>query len=230
MNGLRIRTALAGAAALIAAAAAAWGGAAGAKLYYNGKVASGDVIVKDGVAYVPIRDVAAALAMTVQTRDDGYALVRPGGGTQIEGLNGKIGDDLFNGSFRFKVVEVVRGDHYTRRFSHGDDVIAPNGEEIVAVVIRVKNGTPKTQGVMVFGEPTALTDEDEHGYEPSTGGWADGPGRNVDVLPGAAIDLALTFHVPRSAKLKDLLYTPSALPGKPGPAFRVSLKPPAASP
>lgn len=223
MNRLGVRIAFVAAALLAAAAALGWSRLAGSRLYLNGKVASTEVIMHNGVAYVPVKDVAAALSMTVQARGDGYALVHAGGGTQIEGVNGKIGDDLFNGTYRLKVLKVVRGDSYKRQFSHGDDIIPPggSGDDVVAVVIRLKNGTQKTKGVMVLGNPADITDEDSHAYEQW---YNDSPARNVDLLPGAAVDLALTYHVPKNAVLKDLVYTVDALPHT--PAFRVSLKQP----
>jgi hypothetical protein len=230
MNKRVVRMALVTTAALAATAALGWARWAGAKLYYNGKVASSDVITRGGVAYVPIRDIAAALSMTVQTRDDGYVLMKAGGANQLEGLNGKVGDDLFNGVFRLKVNRVIRGSRYQRQFSKGDDLTAPEGEDIMAVVVRVKNGTQKTQMVdLMPGANTALTDENEHSFGPYSGGYMDIPERAPTLVPGAATDFALTFHVPKSAVLKDLIFSPRSLMLNGGPDFRVSLKEPADS-
>src|SRR5262245_15643874 len=103
------------------------------RLYVNGKIASSNVITQNGVAYVPIKDVAAALNLTAEKRPDGYALVHAGGANQVEGLQGKVGDELFNGLYRLKVVRVVRAEKYDRKFSKGDAVTAPDGKEVVAV-------------------------------------------------------------------------------------------------
>lgn len=192
------------------------------KLYLSGKVASSNVIMQNGAAYVPIKDVAAALDMTIEKRPDGFALTRSGGANQAEGMQGKVGDDLFNGQVRLKVSEVFRGSSYKRRFSKGDDIVAPDGQDIVAVVMRFKNGTMKSQFPNVTGkQPTGLTDENEHAFEPRS--FPDGTGRNVELLPGAATDFALIFTVPKGAALKDLVYTVDCGILKPS-TFRVSLK------
>lgn len=225
MKGIGVRVAVAAALAVAATAALGWARWAGSKLYYDGKVVSTKVIVHDGEAYAPVRDIAAALSLAVQARGDGYALVHPGGGMQVEGMTGKIGDDLFNGMLRLKVIQVIRGDHYKRRFSQGDELVAKDGDDIVAVVIRLKNGTQKSLGLNVLGNPSALTDEDAHSYEPFSGGYADNPGIH-ELLPGAAVDFALTFQAPKSAVLKDLVYTADTLPIKRGQVFRISLKEP----
>jgi hypothetical protein len=216
---------LACAAGLLACAAAlGWAAGAETRLYVNGKVASTDVIMRDGRAYVPVKDVAAALGLVVVNKSDGFALTAAGGAGQVRGLNGKVGDDMFNGSFRFKVVRVVRGDSYKRQFSTGSDIPAPAGEEIVAIVIRLKNGTSKTQYPMVAGTGvTALTDEDQHSVAPYDTGYLDSPGRNVTMLPGAAIDFALAFHMQKNAKLKDLVYQVDSGNVTPNPPFRVSV-------
>src|SRR2546423_1385136 len=92
------------------------------KLYLNGKIASTDILMHNGVAYVPIRDVAAALSMNLQKRPDGYAIGASGGANQVGGINGRVGDDLFNGEVRLKVIDVVRSSAYKRRFSRGEDI------------------------------------------------------------------------------------------------------------
>ena len=223
MNTTRVCSVLA--VALMATAAFGWTFSSGSKLYYNGKVASTDVIVRDGVAYVPLHDVAAALSLTVQKREDGYTLIKAGGASQIEGLNGKIGDDLFNGYFRVKVLRVVRGEHYQRQFSKGDDLAAESGKEIVAVILRVKNGMKVAKGVdLMPSGSTALTDEDEHSYGPFTGGYLDIPERAPTLVPGAATEYALTFAVPKKAVLKDLIFSPTGLVFGAGPDLRISLK------
>src|SRR5262249_2492007 len=115
------------------------------------------------------------LDMTIEKRPDGYALVHAGGANQIEGLNGKIGDDLFNGRYRFKVVKMLRGSKYTKQFSGGHEMLdATAGKEFVALICRLKNGTKETQTIdLMPGKNTALTDEDEHSFSPIDGLWMD---------------------------------------------------------
>jgi hypothetical protein len=203
---------------------AAWAWRGEMRLYLNGKVVSTNVLVNNGVAYVPIKDVAAALDMTAEKRSDGYALSKSGGATQVEGMQGKVGDDLFNGMYRLKVTRVTRQAAYTRQYSKGDAITAPDGKEVVAIFIRLKNGTKKAQTIdLVFpGSNTAVTDTDEHSFGPITGLACDTPSRAADLLPGAAVDTVLIFWVPKGAVLKDLVFEVGVYAH--GPAFRVSLK------
>lgn len=210
--------------ALGAAMEPAWARVAEQKLYLNGKVASTNIIVQNGVAYVPIKDIAAALDMSAEKRADGYALVKAGGANQVEGVQGKIGDELFNGLYRVKVVKVTRQESYTRQFSKGDAVTAPNGQEVVAVVLKLKNGTKQSQLIdLVYpGSNTGLTDSNGQSYGPVTGLASDTPSRAATLLPGAAVDSALVFFVPKGIAFKDLVFQMGNNPS--GPAFRISLK------
>jgi len=224
MNGLKLRSGLVIAAVVCASAALGWARLAEQKLYINGKVASAGVIVSNGIAYVPVKDVALALEMTAEKRPDGYALVRAGGANQVQGLTGKIGDDLFNGMYRVKVIRVIRKDRYERQFAKGDPVSAPDGKEVVAVVMRLKNGTKEARLIdLVYpGSNTGLTDGDEHSYGPITGLASDTPERAANLLPGAAVDTALVFFVPKGVVLMALVFEVGVAVH--GPAFRVSLK------
>jgi hypothetical protein len=196
----------------------------GQKLYVNGQVASKDVIVKGGVAYVPIKDVAAALHMTAAKRSDGYAIAAAGGANQVAGMTGKVGDELFNGKYRFKVVRVVRGPRYTKQFTGDSAVVdAGPGSQIVAVVCRLKNGLKQTKLIAVLGgSKTALADTMGHSYGPDSGVMNDFASRGVNLLPGAAVDFALVFKVAADADPKDLVYEVADFPAS--PPFRVSLK------
>ena len=141
MKSIRSRTALTAAVLVVASAAICLALVSGQKLYINGQAVSKDVIVKGGVAYVPVNDIAKPLAMTASKRPDGYAMSKPGGANQVQGMAGKIGDDLFNGSYRFKVSGVSRGAKYTTRFTGQPTTIeAPAGSEFVAITCRLKSG------------------------------------------------------------------------------------------
>lgn len=190
------------------ALAAAYLGQA-SKLFVDGKVASTGLIERNGMAYVPLKDVAAALKMSVKKTARGYELTTGGGGEMVQGVNGNVGDTLFNGYARFQVVKVIRGKKYINQFS-GDkqEVTAyPESNDLVIIVCRIKNGTKETQTCgLPSGQMTALTDTDEHSFGPRTGLSIDCPSRGQTLLPGAAVDFALTFDVPEEAKLKDLVY------------------------
>jgi hypothetical protein len=192
----------------------------------EGKFATDDVLTKGGKTYVPLSDVAKALGLTVQKTANGYDLVRAGGANQIEGVNGKTGDELFNGNYRFKVVKVIRTSSYKPLFSGGTEITpVQDADEIVAVVCRIKNGRKQANMVnIVGGDNTALTDQDGHSYAPYNGASIDMTERAPKLLPGAAFDFALTFEVPKSEKLKDLVFGVNDFTNKPGPDFRVSLQ------
>ena len=79
------------------------------KLYLNGAIASTNLLTKNGIVYAPINDVARALGMTAVKRADGWEIRKAGGANPIVGIQGMVGDTLFEGNFQFKVVEVFRG-------------------------------------------------------------------------------------------------------------------------
>lgn len=201
----------------------------GSALFVNGNLASNSVIERNGVAYVPIKDVAKALKLNVQKTAKGYELSDAGGANQIEGINGKVGDMLWNGFVRFKVVKVIRGKEYTNQFSGDQQKVTPfpEGNDLVVVVCHVVNGTKeKVTCLLPAGDDTGLTDTDAHSYGPRTGLSIDCPSRGQDLLPGAAVDFALTFDVPASATLKDLVYQVNIMVvGADKKKFRVSLQP-----
>jgi hypothetical protein len=200
-------------------------------LYIGGNLASSNVIQRNGVSYVPIKDVASALKLTLAQTGRGIELTSAGGANQVSGVSGKIGDTLFNGFARFQVVKVVRGKEYTNQFSGDSQKVTPTVEadDLVVVVIHAKNAINDSITFMLpGGSDTALTDTDGHSYQFRSGMSMDIPSRGVSALPGAAVDFALTFDVPSSAKLGDLVYQLSlagfGTNGSEKKKFRVSLQ------
>src|SRR3954470_22446907 len=102
---------LAGVALTLGVTAAAFA-QAGRSLILNGAVVSRDVRLIGGRPFVPVADVAQALGQTVVTRAGGYEITAAGGANQIRGLQGKIGDTLFDGKWRFQVLAVEPIDSY----------------------------------------------------------------------------------------------------------------------
>lgn len=199
-----------------------------AKLYLNGNVASNGVIERNGIAYVPIKDVAAALKLNLKKTGRGYELTDAGGANAIGGISGKVGDVLWNGFGRFQVIEVVRTQKYTNRYSGDNQEVTPFPEnyDLVIVVCRIKNGMKETVTCgLPSGINTALTDMNERSFGPRTGLSIDCPSRGQNLLPGAAVDFALTFDVPKDAVLKDLVYELQffGVPGVQEKKFRVKL-------
>lgn len=198
----------------------------GSNLYINGALASKGVIERNGVTYVPVKDFAAALKLSVQKTARGYELVDAGGANQVEGLTGKIGDVLWNGFARFTVLKVTRAKSYTYEFSPNKTEVRPSGpgKDLVVVQVRIKNGLKSTVLCSLRGgADTALADTGGHSYEP----WGiDAESNGPNLLPGAAVDFVLVFDVPESAQAKDLVYQLtfySSTPGADKKRFRVSL-------
>jgi hypothetical protein len=177
------------------------------RMTLNGQTVSTNVIERDGVAYVPIKDVAAALKMNISKTSSSYDLSPTGGANQINGLNGKVGDVLFNGYARFQVVSVSHEATHTNLFTSGHENISPSpGNEFVIVVCRIKNGTNDTVTCLLPGaQETALTDSNGRSYGMKTGD-IDVPTNGVHLLPGAAADFAITFDVPTGLTIQDLVY------------------------
>lgn len=219
----RVRIAGAVLALAVAVVAVCWA-AGGSKLYMNSKVASTSVRLIDGRAYAPLADVAKALGATIQARDDGYEIIMPGGANQVNGVaQGKIGDELFTGEWRFQVVSVEEaGTEYVERYYQQKRTIKPQGPDQTLLVIncRLKNGTNKTRNPLlterILGN-TALADTEEHSYPPldvdarqesdKTQSYA-----GAAVLPGAAVDFALVFSVPKETAPKALVFSVMVYP------------------
>jgi len=214
---------------LAAVAATAWVRQS-SNLYISGELASSNVFLHNGVACVPIKDVAAALKLTLQKTGRGLELSDAGGATQATGISGKVGDVLWNGYVRFQIIKVVRGKQYTNQFSGDNQKVTPDrdADDLVVAVCRVKNGLKNDVTLEYPGGETALTDTDGHSYSPRLGMSADISSRGVGLLPGAASDFALTFEVPSSATIDDLVYqvslAGSGTNGSEKKKFRVSVK------
>jgi hypothetical protein len=242
MNGaVRKRAILCGAVALGVPMAAL--AQAGAKLIINGKVASTNVRMINGQAYVPLADLARATGQTVVKRSDGYEIVAAGGANQVEGLRGKVGDVLFDGKWRFRVLEVQTGVRsYAMRRDGGVDYgatrdrvsveaggktfVARPGFEFVIVNARVTNGqkTPESFGSS-YGANTALADSQGSSYRPV--GWDQEGGQFATkrLLPGAGQDLTAIFLVPEKTVLKDLVFTLTNVSDRNPRDVRVTLQP-----
>lgn len=197
------------------------------KLFVEGKLASTDVVIKNGQAYGRLGDIAKAMGMVVVKRAEGFELKRAGGANPIEGITGKIGDTLFDGNFQFKVLEVVRAQTYQKRFDGGGGTVEPlsPSDDVLAVICRVKNGMKKTVTLLFpGGQNTTVTDMEEHSFGPFTGLAVDLRARGENMVPGSAVDFALTFSIPKSAVLKDLLWQIDLPENVKKTTFRVSLK------
>jgi hypothetical protein len=188
------------------------------KLSINGAAVSTNARVIGGKTYVPIDDVAKALKMKATILGKTITLKPAGGTFQVANkLQGDQGEELFSGKWGFKVVAVERGQlftaQYTNQFNREATYEAKNGEEIVTVKCRLKNGT-KTKENFAFatrdyGMNTSLTDQDAGSYQPNGYDvFADEPAPlGKAALPGASIPFNIVFRVPKDTKIKDLVFS-----------------------
>ena len=203
--------------------------AAQTTLVINGQVASRDVRTLGGSAYVKISDVAKALGLVVIKRPGGYELVKPGGANQVQGVvQGKVGDTLFDGRWRFRVISVAMPDSYTMKTpgvepsSYPADTIDYNrttqvvrakpGYKLIVVQCRMANGQKTTQTFWlrpVTGRSinTALADTEGGAHTPVGFDLEGAPIQSAPLLPGAKLDFSLLFSVPEATELKDLVFT-----------------------
>ena len=197
------------------------------KLVYNGKMASSDVRVIDGNAYVKLGDLAKALGMVVvKLPGGGYELTKPGGANQVQGVTqGKIGDVLFDGRWRFQVLSLHTPESYTMKvpsvspsshprdiieFSESTRILRPKpGYKLVVVQCRMSNGQKTSQTFWIAQRDvnTALADMQGESHAPVGYDLEGAPIQSKMLLPGAATSFALLFSVPVGVQVKDLVFT-----------------------
>jgi hypothetical protein len=214
----------------------------GVRLILNGKVASTNVRVINGRPYVPLADIARATGQVLVKKGSGYEIIAAGGANQVEGLRGKVGDTLFDGKWRLKVIDVQQGvPSYTMRRAGGIDpgqvggkveydangkaFRAQDGYEFVIVNARVTNGQKSTQAFgSYYGEHTALADTQGSSYRPI--GWDQEGGMftTKQLLPGAGQDVTAIFLVPEGTMLKDLVFTLTNISDREPHDVRVTLQ------
>lgn len=206
------------------AALPAW---AGGKLVMNGKVVSNDVRTVNGSAYVKLADVAKALGMVVVRRGDGYEIKRPGGAQQVGVMQGKVGDVLFDGKWRFQVREVKAVDSYTIKaptvepLTGAWDLISWDratqvmrskpGYKLILFQCRVTNGQKEKKTLWTAPNDekihTALADMEGGAHVPAAYDYPGAAIQTKPLLPGQVLNFALLFSVPQDTRLKDLIFT-----------------------
>lgn len=215
---------------------------AGETLVMNGKTASSDVRKIGGALYVKVADVARALGMMVVKRPDGrYEITKTGGANQVQGITqGKVGDVLFDGFWRFQVLSVSTPQSYTMKYSedannlHYDRdahaVSSNNAQyEMVVVQCRMINAQKTAQTFWIAPLPgersinNALTDTDGGSYPPDAFDLEGTTSQSKRLLPGAGTNFAMLFRVPAGAHVKDLIFTLQNNDSSAGHDVRVSL-------
>ncbi len=187
------------------------------KLTINGHSVSTSARQIGGQTFVPINDVARALNMKATVKGTDIVLTAAGGAQQAGKLAGNTGEDLTSGLYGFKVVSTTRtlkyDLKYPSQYQSADTLEATAGQELVIVNCRLKNTTPtKQEFAFSTGEwayNTSLTDLDEQSYQPMKFDVLADEGAPLGryVLPGASLNFAIVFAVPKDTKLKDVVFS-----------------------
>ena len=193
-------------------------------LTVNGTTVSADVRSIAGTSYVRLSDIAKALGMVVVKTGAGYTLTKAGGAGQIEGVTqGKIGDTLFDGKWRFAVESMETADSYTIKtgaepydsssltnYNSATRVITPRtGNTLIVLHCRVANGQKTTETLWIaHGDTnTALADATGESHPPVLYDMDGAPIQSKSVAPGSKVSFPLIFSVPQGTEPKDLIFT-----------------------
>ncbi len=143
------------------------------------------------------------------------ATATPGGANQVSAVSGKLGQDLWNGVLRFKLVEL-------RDATAADNAgsLAGQNQKVMVVTAIIKNGTAGTWGNLVS---YTLADKDEvsvdipmHLFTPPS----------LTIQQGAAARQTAMFPIDKNFVPVKLIFTCTSCGAK-FKAFRVTIPPPA---
>lgn len=210
-------------------------------LVINETLASERLTRVGNTVVVPIADVAKALGLSVVKTKTGYALVKDGGANQVAGLNGKLGETLFDGKWRFTVKKLEEVRSYTLQTRAATDygVINPvalikgttyepkPGYTLFVAQCEAKNGQ-RTPQQLWWSQPdvrTALATDGGESYPPILTDIASEAFQSKPILPGAKLEYNLVFCVPTGLRLSDLIVTLRTLADK-GSDLRIQINDP----
>ena len=202
-------------------AGACW--AASGKLIINGRVASNDVRVIGGKSYAPLGDIAKSLGMVLTKSGNTYTMAVAGGANQLQGkAQGKIGQEIFSGKWRFLVLSVEKaGDWKEKCYQEGRTIKPDKGDELVIVHCVLKNGLKNKSQTPTLTERmcgnTALADDKGNSYPPTDFDARQESDKiqsyaSISLLPGARIEFAILFTVPKGTHPKSLVFSEAAYP------------------
>ena len=174
----------------------------------------------------------------------------PGGANQVTGLNGKVGDMLFDGRWRFQVQNVQEVANYKltvpsseQDYGRFHDVANQDfatktftpkeGYTLIAIKCLAKNGQNSVQQLEFYPPDlkTALADDQGNSYPPigfdmqTSGAW-----NTKKLLPGSSQTMTILFAVPTGTKLKDLVVSLKNFSDRKVNNLRISVAPAAAAP
>jgi hypothetical protein len=144
----------------------------------------------------------------------------PGGANQVNAQSGKLGQNLWNGVLRFKLVEL----RDATSADHPESLVPLASQKVMVLTAIIKNGTSGNWGELVS---YTLADKDEISFEI--------PGHfftpvSLNIQQGAAVRQSALFVVDKSyVPVKLIFACGSCAPGK-FKAFRVSIPAPSPPP
>jgi len=173
---------------------------AGLKLTINGKLVPGEPITVKGQTYIPVSAIKAA-GGTIESKEGimSISFQVAGGANQVAALEGKVGDWLFNGIWRLRVIGVSNFD---------------NGRPGWEVEVELRNGT-KLDQIALGGT----------GYSSMSLVMADG----TAITPYNITDLDRPLAQGGSVNVKMIFYDDKALLSNPPTKLLVRIEPDAAT-
>lgn len=157
-------------------------------VYINGQKAAHPLLMQDGRAYVCVEDLKAAGAQ-VTPLADGLALrFKPdsGGTSQVQAVEGRTGEWLFNGIWRWKTGKV----NLIHKPFSGNPGLPGWGVEV-----EIRNGSTREVSLFQTGvQLPTLALENGTVLKADEGDWQQVSFRNL--LPGASVTHQLKFYFP----------------------------------
>jgi hypothetical protein len=157
------------------------------------------------------------LALVGTTAVAGSPTPAPGGANEVNAISGKVGDTLWNGVLRFKVVEV----RDATAADHPESVGPLPSQKVMVVTTIIRNGTPATWGELVS---YTLADKDDISFEI--------PGHfftpvALTIQQGAAVKQTALFPVDKTYVPAKLIFQCTSCAKGKFKAFRVTIPAPA---
>jgi hypothetical protein len=166
-----------------------------------------------------------------------------GGANQVEGLNGKIGDVLFTGQWRFQAISIAPVSSYTltvvnseqdyskwspvAEFDNSTFTFTPKpGYSFFVVKCHVKNGQKDTEQLDCYGNDpkTAIADANANSFPPIVYDMhTQGPLVTKPLLPGSGEDITVLFAADTGTTPTSIVFTLKNWSSNTGKNVRVTL-------
>lgn len=152
-------------------------------------------------------------------------------------LQGKVGEELSDGKWRFKVLAFRPVPSYTMKRTTEADYAAyhelaefndttfrpKTGNTLLVFECRVKNEMKEKQSLWHFNTNTAVQTHQKESYPPIAFDMRGGMTQSTSLLPQTQQDFALVFALPQDSKPAELVFTLKTIDDKEGADLHVSL-------